>query len=309
MANTQDQGFAKQNYTMLDNLKLGYGGTKTEMRRLIKEAAALDESVDASSMSFDNIVRAIHAVQKEMGITGTTATEAATTITGSVNMAKAAWQNLLVSMGSGNNDLERRFDEFEKAAATAVKNILPKLKDILISGVDLIGMIVPIVIEQLPDLVDALAEPMAKAIAEIISAALVNFDDVAKAIINFAGRLVTELVFAVLEKLGLNLDGARRFLYGDTSSMDPAKENAISPSGSHRLGLARVPYDGYIAELHEGERVLTKTEAERYRGEKRGDVTVNVNIDGARYNDVESLAEAVAQRLERLFEDEDAVVA
>lgn len=94
------QGFAKQNYTMLDNLKLGYGGTQEEMKRLISDASKMTDvqkelgvTVDASSLSFGNIVNAISVVQKQMGITGTTSKEAATTIEGSVNSAKAAWEN------------------------------------------------------------------------------------------------------------------------------------------------------------------------------------------------------------------------
>ena len=84
------QGFAKQNYTMLDNLKLGYGGTQEEMKRLVKDAAKIDKSVKANDMSFGNIVKAIHAVQTKLDITGTTAKEAATTIQGSFSSLKSA---------------------------------------------------------------------------------------------------------------------------------------------------------------------------------------------------------------------------
>ena len=84
------QGFAKQNYTLLDNLALGYGGTQAEMQRLISDAAKLSDTVDAQSMSFENIVEAIHVVQTEMGITGTTALEAGRTISGSVSAMKSA---------------------------------------------------------------------------------------------------------------------------------------------------------------------------------------------------------------------------
>ena len=98
------QGFAKQNYTMLDNLKLGYGGTQQEMYRLLSRAKELDETFDAEfSLSakgtleaeFADIIEAIHIVQKDMGITGSTADEAASTISGSLSMTKAAWENLL----------------------------------------------------------------------------------------------------------------------------------------------------------------------------------------------------------------------
>ena len=107
------QGFDKQNYTMLDNLKLGYGGTKTEMERLIKDASGMTKemeelgvSVDATDMSFGNIVNAISVMQKHMGIAGTTAKEAGTTIQGSVNAMKSAWSNLLTGLADDNANIE-----------------------------------------------------------------------------------------------------------------------------------------------------------------------------------------------------------
>ena len=127
------QGFAKQNYTMLDNLKLGYGGTQEEMKRLISDASKMTDvqkelgvTVDASSLSFGNIVNAISVVQKQMGITGTTSKEAATTIEGSVNSAKAAWENFEVGVISANDLVET----FWTAAQNIFKNlgqIIPRL--------------------------------------------------------------------------------------------------------------------------------------------------------------------------------------
>lgn len=127
------QGFAKQNYTMLDNLKLGYGGTKTEMQRLIKDAAKMKDvqkelgiTVDASSMSFGNIVNAISVMQKSMGIAGTTAEEAATTIEGSMNSAKAAWDNFL----NGSVSVDDFVDSVVTAGTVIAENlgqIVPRL--------------------------------------------------------------------------------------------------------------------------------------------------------------------------------------
>lgn len=125
------QGFAKANYTMLDNLKLGYGGTQTEMRRLIRDAAALDDSIDANSMSFANIVRAINVVQTELGITGTTSKEAATTITGSVNAARAAWRNLVAGFADDKADVEDLTKKFADSVVVAGENIVPKVGQVL----------------------------------------------------------------------------------------------------------------------------------------------------------------------------------
>lgn len=124
------QGFAKQNYTMLDNLKLGYGGTKEEMERLIADANKVKEAngemADLSIDSFADVTEAIHIIQEEMGITGTTAKEAASTIEGSVNSAKAAWDNFL----TGSITAEEFAESFSTAAFVILKNlaeIIPRL--------------------------------------------------------------------------------------------------------------------------------------------------------------------------------------
>lgn len=136
MGSIQDayQGFAKQNYTMLDNLKLGYGGTKTEMQRLLKDAQkikkAQGENTKYSIDSFADIVEAIHVVQEEMGITGTTAEEAAETIGGSLQATGAAWQNLLTGIASGNQDLGVLIDNFSSSLQTSLENITKILPNI-----------------------------------------------------------------------------------------------------------------------------------------------------------------------------------
>ncbi len=129
------QGFAKQNYTMLDNLKLGYGGTKTEMQRLISDASKLKDvqkelgvTVDSSSLSFGNIVNAISVMQKKMDIAGTTSKEASSTIEGSVNSMKASWQNLLTGLADGNQEIGPLIDEFIDSVGTAWENLKPRIK-------------------------------------------------------------------------------------------------------------------------------------------------------------------------------------
>lgn len=126
------QGFAKQNYTMLDNLKLGYGGTKSEMARLVKESGILgDAGKDLTAknldqkVSYDQIIQAIHKVQSEMGITGTTSKEASSTIEGSVNAMKSAWRNLLTGMASDNKDMDKLVDNFVESVETVVDNVTP----------------------------------------------------------------------------------------------------------------------------------------------------------------------------------------
>lgn len=126
---------SRGNYEMLDSLKLGYGGTKSELERLLSDAekfsAAQGKVRDFSVDSYSDIVEAIHVVQDEMGITGTTAEEAATTIEGSVNMAKASWENWLAGLGNENADMEVLTDQLVGSVATAGENIIPRVGQIM----------------------------------------------------------------------------------------------------------------------------------------------------------------------------------
>ena len=130
------QGFAKDNFTMLDNLKLGYGGTAGEMARLINETGVLGSSMKVTAKNvkdvpFDKMIEAIHKVQEQMGITGTTSKEAASTIQGSVNSMKASWSNLLTAIADDNQDLSKSVDEFIDSAITASKNLVPRIKQVV----------------------------------------------------------------------------------------------------------------------------------------------------------------------------------
>lgn len=124
------QGFAKANYTMLDNLKLGYGGTKEEMQRLLADAEKIS-GVKYDLSSYADIVDAIHVVQTEMGITGTTAKEAATTIQGSANAMKSAWSNLITGMSNENLDLDKLVQNVIDSVNTFADNLIPRLQIML----------------------------------------------------------------------------------------------------------------------------------------------------------------------------------
>ncbi len=128
------QGFAKQNYTMLDNLKLGYGGTQEEMKRLISDAnelrAAQGLNADLTIDSYADVVEAIHTVQENMGITGTTAKEAATTISGSVGMAKASWENFLTALGRDDVDFSLITQQLLESIGAVATNVAPRVAQI-----------------------------------------------------------------------------------------------------------------------------------------------------------------------------------
>ena len=166
------QGFAKQNYTMLDNLKLGYGGTQEEMKRLLSDAEKLTgQRYDISS--FADITQAIHAIQTQMDITGTTAKEASTTISGSWGSLKAAFENTLVGLTTGGEMFDQSLDALVDSAKTFGQNVIPAITGAL-SGVGyLIDGLAPTIGEVIPPLINDLAPTLANSAASLISS-LVN---------------------------------------------------------------------------------------------------------------------------------------
>ena len=164
------QGFAKQNYTMLDNLKLGYGGTKTEMERLLADAEKLT-GVKYDINNLNDVYQAIHAVQEEMGITGTTAKEAASTLEGSMASAKAAWDNFM----NGSGDADQLADAF----ATAADNIVKNLAEIIPRFAETLPALGGAIIAQIPGLVAAIVPAVLSAgqsVLKQLQDAVLDFD-------------------------------------------------------------------------------------------------------------------------------------
>ena len=161
-------GFAKQNFTMLDNLKLGYGGTKKEMERLLKDASQLTgKNFDINKYS--DIVEAIHAVQDNMGITGTTAKEASTTIQGSVSMMKNSWQDLLSALTNPNASPELAIRKFVGSTKTMLNNVLPAVKTFMSNLGDAVKEIAPIIGKELPGIISDFLPKFIVAGGELIS--------------------------------------------------------------------------------------------------------------------------------------------
>lgn len=167
------QGFAKANYTMLDNLKLGYGGTKEEMQRLLTDAEKLS-GVKYDLSSYADIVDAIHVVQTEMGITGTTAAEAATTIEGSANAMKSAWSNLITGMSNENLDLGKLVQNVIDSVKSFADNLIPRLQIMLprfVRGLtQLISNMIPYVAPALELLLPPLIEGLGGLVSGIVQA-------------------------------------------------------------------------------------------------------------------------------------------
>lgn len=191
------QGFAKQNYTMLDNLKLGYGGTKSEMERLLKTAseikAAQGEYTEYSIDSYADIVEAIHVVQEEMGITGTTALEAATTIEGSMNSAKAAWDNFLSGSGSA--------EEFAESFAVAAENILSALIKIGSRMSEAAPKVVTELVKSLSESVSNHRQEIAENGRKVVNDLLDGISENAPEVVSNGMQLITSWLESMRERL------------------------------------------------------------------------------------------------------------
>lgn len=186
------QGFAKQNYTMLDNLKLGYGGTKEEMQRLLADAEKLS-GVKYDLSSYADIVEAIHVIQTEMGITGTTAKEASTTIQGSVASMKAAWANLMVGMADDTQNFDMLLSNFIESIGTVADNLLPRI-GIVIDGMGkLVAGLAPEIASALPtltnELLPNLVELGVQSISALVQGIQENGDSLAAGALSIVGTL------------------------------------------------------------------------------------------------------------------------
>lgn len=318
------QGFAKQNYTMLDNLKLGYGGTKTEMQRLLADAQKLT-GLEYDIDNLADVYSAIHAIQTELGITGTTALEASTTLTGSYNSMKAAFQDVLGNLALGR-PMEDSLEALAETTTTFLSgNLIPAAANVLgsLPGAvsTLWGKLMPgsfsdlaseaitsftsFVTDNADDVLDSGGELLYKTIDGFLD----NLPELAGA----AGQMVGELGRYLIEKAPEMLADAKELgekaaqkiwdslvaLWDGISasgllvSLKIGTKDAIAEwvdknyggtshggvGGSFAKGLDYVPYDGFIAELHEGEMVLTRAQANAVRsGHVGGGVTVVQHI-------------------------------
>lgn len=207
------QGFAKQNYTMLDNLKLGYGGTATEMARLINDSGVLGDTVEVTadtvnSVSFDKMIEAIHVIQDQMGITGTTAEEAASTIEGSVNMMKSAWSNLVTGIADDNADLDQLIENFTYSVSKAAENIIPRIEKIFTGFGDLITRLAPVISEQLPSLVSSVLPSLVNAATALVQGVV----DAAPGIVAALADMAPEITGAILSVIPQLLDAGVQML-------------------------------------------------------------------------------------------------
>lgn len=407
-------GFAKQNYTMLDNLKLGYGGTASEMARLINDSGVLGDTVTVTAgnvnrVSFDKIIEAIETVQTEMGITGTTFNEAEGTISGSIDAMKGSWENLKLEIAS-NGDVETALSEFGSSVSTVWENLKPAIINTITAiwttadsyitnskfgpyWIDLKNAIEKVIEigKQFTDWVTSgstSADIFLSVIVGLVAAftgykAVIGGIEIAQKAATAAQLLwnaamnanpvglvvaaIAALVAGIVVLWNTNEDFRNFFIEawdkiknagvnswngikngwndakswgkgivdkiksGMTEKWDSLKnwfKEKISGlfdfgssggsggdwfknlfNGSHADGLAYVPFDGYVAELHKGERVLTAKEAKAYNSGQGGGTNISIVINGANYSDERSLADAVSRALQNALDRRNAAYA
>lgn len=196
-------GFAKQNYTMLDNLKLGYGGTKTEMERLLKDAEKFS-GVHYDINNLNDVYQAIHVIQGELDITGTTVKEASTTIQGSTAAMKGAWTNLLVGFADGTQDMDKLVKDFIDSVGTVASNVLPRIGEVMSSIGGIIREHLPEIKEQIKtwisDLLDSIIADLPSGFQELATVIKDTLGTAFEVIENFFGWIVDhgDLVISLL---------------------------------------------------------------------------------------------------------------
>ena len=186
------QGFAKQNYTMLDNLKLGYGGTKSEMERLLADAQAIS-GIQYDISSYADVVDAIHVIQTEMGITGTTAKEASSTIQGSIASMGSAWQNLVTGLADPTQNLDQLINNFVDSVITVGDNLIPRISMILESITKLISSLAPKLVAQIPNIVSQLLPSVVEGAVSIINAIVQTLPQLIDIIVGMLPQFLTAI--------------------------------------------------------------------------------------------------------------------
>lgn len=207
------QGFAKKNYSMLDNLKLGYGGTQEEMYRLLSDAKELDKTFDADfsinkkgqlQADFADITKAIHIVQENMGIAGATAEEASSTISGSLGALKSAWENTLIAMGDENANFTDVINKLVESATTAFGNLLPRIQ--IIFGA------IPTLISQLAPQLPAIVQTLFPALLESAVGLLDSLVSQIPALIGILGSTLSSHAPMLLETVGTMLTDMANYI-------------------------------------------------------------------------------------------------
>lgn len=298
------QGFAKQNYTMLDNLRLGYGGTASEMARLINDSGVLGDTVTVTAsnlnrVSFDKMIEAIHKIQEEMGITGTTEAEAGGTIAGSLNQTKAAWDDLMVAMVNDPEHVAEKWNAFANSFGKSADKIWDAIKNIGRSFGELFIYAFP---EEDQDVVRNGMNMLGEGLKELTEALVILGD----AALRVPGAIFTKEFWEAVWRGPENppdFSFPKDKFMGFSNEVKNTVGKAIYEAENGQKHPGELLAD--IAEYITGERPSFDTAASS--GALLGSQIVNITINGAQYSSEEELAEAVARKLGQMVDGKGAV--
>lgn len=232
---TAYNGFAKGQFQLLDNLKLGYGGTKQEMQRLLDDANKLNAAQGKyTKYTIDNyadIVQAVHDIQTEMDITGTTAREASSTIQGSTSAAKAAWSNLVTGVADDNADFILLVNNFVDSVGTAAKNILPRIEIALDGAAKLIERLVPPIMAKLPALIETVLPKLARSAVNIVQKLVSEIRANAGKLIDSAVQIITVLGNGIYQMLPTVAQSALQIILTMVSKLNENLPQMLDTAG------------------------------------------------------------------------------
>lgn len=232
---TAYNGFAKGQFQLLDNLKLGYGGTKQEMQRLLDDANKLNAAQGKyTKYTIDNyadIVQAVHDIQTEMDITGTTAREASSTIQGSTSAAKAAWSNLVTGVADDNADFDLLINNFVDSVGTAAQNILPRIEIALDGAAKLIEHLVPPIMAKLPALIETVLPKLARSAVNIVQKLVSEIRANAGKLIDSAVQIITVLGNGIYQMLPTVAQSALQIILTMVSKLNENLPQMLDTAG------------------------------------------------------------------------------
>lgn len=220
------RGFSRGNFTMLDNLALGYSGTREGMQQLLDDAQAIS-GVEYDIDSYSDIVEAIHAVQEEMGIAGTTANEASETISGSLGAVQASWQNLITNVANPDADLTSMIDTLISNVEVAAGNLVPVISNALAGISQVIVQLAPIIAAELPGLVSNIVPPLLSAAGTILEALGSGIIAALPTLAPIAADLIVQLIDFVISNLGLVVESAVQIILAVVNGITAALPQLI----------------------------------------------------------------------------------
>lgn len=236
-------GLAKGNATMLDNLKVGYGGTQTEMLQLAKDMGVVDASVQSfNEIGFDKSIEAIHKVQEQLGITGTTAEEASSTIEGSLNQTKAAWADLIGTLGHGGDDGTALWN-FENSLKQMLDNLVPVIKRAIAGIVDLLSFLVPDLIAMIPELINDLLPAVISGAQTLLMALIQALPTVLDVLLQAIPQLINAIIVitqSLLQALPTILNVVIQIILAIVKELTKPESLAMLLSAGLQLFLALV---------------------------------------------------------------------